>query len=85
MDDALGVRCAHCIGNLDPPIDHPFHSQSLPLDYVSEGLSFEQFHGYESSTIGLVDFVDGADVGVVQRGRSFGFALETAEDLRIVG
>jgi hypothetical protein len=38
-----------------------------------------------SSPISLVVFVDGADVRVVQCGRGFGFALETAEGLRIAG
>ena len=32
----------------------------------------------------FVNFMDGADVGMVQRGGGFGFALEAAERLRIL-
>jgi hypothetical protein len=41
--------------------------------------------GDEGSPIGLVNLVDRADIRVVQGGRSFGFPLETAEGLRVVG
>jgi hypothetical protein len=44
-----------------------------------------QFHGNEGSPIGIVNFVDRADVRVVQGGRGFGFPLKTAESLRVVG
>jgi hypothetical protein len=52
---------------------------------VSERLSFQKFHGDERSPIGLVNLVDRADVRVVQRGRSLGLPLETAEGLHVVG
>jgi hypothetical protein len=52
---------------------------------VPERLPLQQFHGDEASPIGLVDFVDGADVRVVQRGRSLGLPLEATEGLRIMG
>ena len=45
----------------------------------------QKFHGNEGSPIGLVDFVDRADVRVVQRGRGLGLPLKTAEGLRVVG
>jgi hypothetical protein len=37
------------------------------------------------SSIDLVDFMDRADVRVVEGRRGFGFPLKTAESLRIVG
>jgi hypothetical protein len=43
---------------------------------VPERLPFQQFHSDEGSPIGLVNFVDRADIGMVQRGRSFGLPLE---------
>jgi len=33
----------------------------------------------------IVNFVDRANVGMIQRGSSLGFALETAEGLRVFG
>jgi hypothetical protein len=52
---------------------------------MPECLSLQQFHGNEGSPIGLIDFVDRADVRMVQRRRSLGLPLESAEGLRIVG
>jgi hypothetical protein len=59
--------------------------QRFAIDLVPEGLPFQQFHGDEGSPIGLIDFVDGADVRVVQRGRSLGLPPKTAESLGVVG
>ena len=73
------------IGNLDAQIEHRFDLQRLATDPVPERLPLQQFHGDEGSPIGLVNLVDRADVRVVQRGRSLGLPLETAEGLRIVG
>ncbi len=52
---------------------------------MPERLPLQQFHGDEGSPIGLVNLVDRADVRVVQRGRSLGLPLETAEGLHVVG
>src|ERR1700687_2480142 len=52
---------------------------------MPECLPLQQFHGDEVSSIGFVNLVDSADVRMVQRGRSFGFPLETAEGLCVVG
>ena len=73
------------IGDLDAQIEHRFDLQRLASDPVPERLTLQQFHGDEGSSIGLVDFVDGADVRMVQRRRGFGFPLETAEGLCVVG
>ena len=73
------------IGNLDAQIEHRLDLQRLASDPVPERLPLQQFHGDEGSPIGLVNFVDRADVRVVQRGRSLGFPLETAEGLCVVG
>ena len=73
------------VGDLDAQIEHRLDLQWLATDYVPERLPLQQFHGDEGSPINLIDFVDGADVRVVQRGRSFGLPLEAAEGLRVVG
>ena len=59
-------------------------SKRLASDPVPERLTLQQFHGDEGSPIGLIDLVDGANVRMVQRGRGFGLALESAESLRVV-
>jgi hypothetical protein len=60
-------------------------SSDMPTIRCPERLPFQQFHGDERSSISLIDFVDRADVWVVQRGRSLGFPLEAAEGLCVVG
>jgi hypothetical protein len=72
------------IGNLDAQIEHRFDLQRLATDAVPERLPLQQLHGDEGSPIGLVDFVDSADVRVVQRGRSLRLPLKTAESLHVV-
>jgi hypothetical protein len=47
--------------------------------------AIQKFHGDESLPVLVVDFVDGADVRVIERGGSFGFALEAAQSLCITG
>ena len=73
------------IRDLDAQIEYRFDLQRLASDSVPERLPLQQFHGNEGSSVRFVDFVDCADVRVVQRRRSFGFPLETAEGLRVVG
>jgi hypothetical protein len=51
---------------------------------VFERHPVEKLHGDEGLAVLVVDFVDGADVWVVQGGRRLGFPLKTAEGLRIV-
>jgi len=78
VDDAFGMGGVQSIGNLHSQIEHRVDGQRLACDHVPEGLAFQQFHGDEGASGGFVDFVDGADVGVVQGGCGFGFALEAA-------
>ena len=85
MDDSLRMCRVERIGNLDAQIENRLDLQRLATDLVSERLPLQQFHGDEGSPIGLVDFVDRADVRMVQRGRSFGLPLESAKGLGIVG
>src|SRR5438045_2727575 len=74
-----------CISDLNAEIEHQFNLQRLPTDLMPESLPLQQFHGDEGSPIRLVNFVDRADVGVVQRGCSLGFSLKTAKRLYVVG
>ncbi len=85
MDDTLRVCGIERVGNLKAQIEHRFDFQRLAINLVPERLPLQQFHGNKSSPIRLVNFVDGADVRVVQGGRSLGLPLETAESLCIVG
>jgi hypothetical protein len=85
VDDSFRMCGVEGVGHLDSQIEHGFDLQRLATDPLSERLPFQQFHGDEGSSIGLVNFVDRADVRVVQGGRSFCFPLETAKSLHVVG
>jgi len=81
----IPFACAAGIGDLDAPIEHRLDLHRLASDSVPERLALQQFHSDEGSPVTLVNLVDRADVRVVQRGRSLGFPLETAESLCVVG
>ncbi len=85
MDDSLRVCGVERVGDLDAQIEHRFDLQRLASDPVPECLPLQQFHGDEGSPIGLVNLVDRANIRVVQRGRSLGLPLKTAESLCVVG
>ena len=48
-----------------------------------QGHAIKKFHGDERITAFLPDVVNGADVGMVERGSSLSLSLEAAESLRI--
>jgi hypothetical protein len=85
VDDPLTVCRIKCIGDLNAQIEHRLDLQRLATDPVPERLPLQQFHGDEGSPIGLVDFVDSADVRMVQGRGSTSLPLETAEGLLIAG
>ena len=85
VDDALRMRGVERVGDLDAQIEHRFDLQRLARDAVPQRLPLQKLHRDEGLPSDLVNFVDRADVRVVQSGRSLGLALEAAERLRVVG
>src|SRR4051812_24266199 len=83
MDDAAAVGGVEGIGDLDAVLRQGRVLDRLPADLLVERLAFEQFHGDELLAVVVADFIDGADVAVVQRGCGASLALEALERLRI--
>ncbi len=52
---------------------------------VLQRQAVEKFHGNEGVAVLVVNLVDGADVGVIQRRSGLGFALEAGQGLRVFG
>ncbi len=52
---------------------------------MPKGLAFQQFHGDESPGVDFINFVDGADVRVVQGRCGLGFTAETLQSLGVLG
>ena len=59
-------------------------SKGRPAIHVLQRHAVEKFHRDEALALVLADFVDGADVGMVQRGSGAGFAAKTFESLRVL-
>ena len=73
------------IRDLNAQIQHGFNFQRLAEDQVLERLPLQQFHADEGSSFKFVDFVDRANVRVVQGGGGTRFPPKTLQRLRVVG
>jgi hypothetical protein len=85
VDDTFGVSCVECIGDLNCERHHRFCVHRLSCNPVLERQPIQKLHGDERFAVLVVNFVDRANVGMVQRGGSLGFALKAAECLRVFG
>ena len=83
MDDPGLVGGFERIGDLDCNFEGLSPGQRLPRNHVLERLPFQQLHHDEGLTLELVNFVDGANVGVVETGGGTGFALKALQGLRV--
>jgi hypothetical protein len=72
-------------GDLGAILQRVLELQPLPPDQLVECLAGNKLHSDERLAILLTDFVDRADVGMVQRRGGLCLALETGESLRISG
>ncbi len=68
VNDSLAVGGAQCVRYLNPPFKHLVKRQRLAGDAMLEGSAFHKFHGDERMAVLLADFVDRADMGMIQRG-----------------
>ncbi len=85
MDDAFGMGCVECIGDLDAQGQNQLSLHRTPRDAVLQGRSIQELHRYEGLPTLLVNLVDGADVRVVQSRCGLRFPLETRQSLGILG
>jgi hypothetical protein len=60
------------------------HVERASCDPVLQSCAVQILHGDEGTPVLLVDFVDGADVGMVQGRGGFGLALKPAESLQVL-
>ncbi|MEK7408746.1 MAG: hypothetical protein AAB225_27080 [Acidobacteriota bacterium] len=73
------------VGNLDGCVQEFVRAKGLVGNSLPEGLAFEELHDDERLALELVDAVDGADVGVVQRRGGAGLALEALQHEGVLG
>ena len=84
MNDALGVRCVERVGDFDGQSEERLVVERASGDAMLEGRALEKLHGDEGLAFVPADFVDGADVGMVQRGGGARFSAKAFERLRIL-
>ena len=85
MNDAFRVRRIERIGDFNGQRDGVFDLDGAAIDAVLERLPVEKFHGDERASAIFGNFVDGADVGMIQGRGGASFAAETFEGLRVLG
>ena len=77
MNDAFGVCHVQGIGNFDGEIEQQFEFQRSASDAVFQCRAFQKFHHDEELAVVLGDFVNRADVWVIQGGSGTRFATKT--------
>ena len=85
VNDAPGVGSVQRVRDFDPQRQCCFEFEGASRDHVLECYAIKELHNEESAAVVLADVVDRADVGMVQSGRSLGFAAETLEGLMVLG
>jgi hypothetical protein len=83
VNDASSVRGVQRVCEGDPHLDQVGQRQCASGQALLQGLALEQLH-CDTRRIGP-DIVDGADVGMVQRGGGTRFALEAVQRLLVGG
>ncbi len=83
VDDAGSVSGVERVGDVDGDGEKNVRFQRTPGDAVLQRQPVQKFHGDERFAVLLVNFVDGADVGMVQSGGGLRFALEARQRLGI--
>ena len=83
MNDAFRVRGVESVRNLDGNVQSFLERNRLAGDALLQRLAFEQLHGDHRLAVVLGDFVNGADVRMIQSGSGARFAAKTFERVGI--
>ena len=83
VDDARGVRGVERIGDFDKPRHQSFDRQQSLRQLVFESRAIEQFHDEERAAVLFANFVEGANIRVVEGRSRPGFAAKAFERLRV--
>ena len=84
MNNVLGVRRFERVRDFDGQSEKQAGFERAEGDAVFQRRAFQKLHRDKGLVVVLSDFVDGADVGMVQRGGGTGFASKSLQGLRVV-
>jgi hypothetical protein len=79
MDDALRMRRVQRIGDLNAQPEDGIDVRQIGGDPLAQSVAFKKLHGNEGAPILFVDFVNGADVRMIQGRGGLGFTAKVAE------
>src|SRR5208283_47151 len=85
MDNTQRVRGVERIGNLDAEGKECIELHGTIADDVFQGCAVKVLHDDEGLAVLLANVVNGADIGMIERGCSPGLAAETLEGLAVPG
>src|SRR2546426_951369 len=77
MGNAPSMSGAQGIGQRYRQVEKSIQVQAAFRNNLVQVLSFHKFHGEEPDPFGLVNAIDGDDVGMIEGGDRFGLPLET--------
>jgi hypothetical protein len=78
------VCAIKCVGDLRPEIEQAIHRNRLALDAVFQGGAIEILHHDVLAVLILADVVNGADIGMIERGRRPCLTPEALQGLRVL-
>ena len=84
MNDALLVRGFERLGNLLRNRQRLIERHRAVRDAIGQRWSLDQLHDQPAHAIGLLEAIHVRDVGVIQRGKCPGLALESGETFLVV-
>src|SRR5262249_17556406 len=84
MRDSLLVRSLQSIRYLNGQLDQTTGGKRLAGDVCSQCLAIQKLHDNEWPSFVFIDGVEGANIGMIQRGSSSGFAPKSLECHRIL-
>ncbi len=76
VDDATAVGFFEAFANLDPAPERLLRRERAFLQGVGQGFSFQVLHDQKVAAVLVADVVEGADVGMIQRGDGPRFPIE---------
>ena len=77
MDDTPSMRRVEAIGNLNRPTQQRIECNRLVIDVVLQSLPFKQLDRKEGPALMLANFINSADIRVIDGCRGARFPLET--------
>src|SRR5580704_15162036 len=83
VDDSFAVGRVERVGDVNAQVQKQFQIQGAARDAVLQRFPVKTFHGDVGLPIFFANFVNGADVGMIQRGGGSRFAAETFERLLV--